>query len=102
DIRDRTFAVIMQSLPQPRPFIISKPGTCKLILEICLPPLIPGTYAVDFWLGHDYTQTVDHILHPLSSTSLHSPHAGLPYPHSIEQGSVATISHVTRCVYEKS
>jgi lipopolysaccharide transport system ATP-binding protein len=37
DIRDRTFGVIMQALPEPRPFIINRPGTCQLILEICLP-----------------------------------------------------------------
>jgi hypothetical protein len=44
-----------------RPFIEGVPGKHQLDLEIELPPLIPGIYSADFWVGSHYTSTMDHL-----------------------------------------
>lgn len=100
DIKDQTFAVIMQSIPNPLPFIAGKPGTCKMSIDICLPPLIPGTYSADFWLGYHYSETVDHIRYALSFQVSQSPQTGRSYPHSVDHGSIVALSHVSGYVHE--
>jgi lipopolysaccharide transport system ATP-binding protein len=100
NIRDQTLSVIMQAVPEPRPFIPGTPGMHNISLDIDLPPLIPGTYWIDFWLGHHYTKTVDYIGNPVSFQVTDSPSPGRSFPHSIDYGAIAPTSRVTSCVWE--
>jgi ABC-type polysaccharide/polyol phosphate transport system ATPase subunit len=101
DIRDQTLSVIMQALPEPRPFIPGTPGIHNISLDIHLPPLIPGTYGIDFWLGQHYTETVDYIRYPVSFQVTDSPSPGRSFPHSLDCGAIVPISQVTSCVWQR-
>jgi lipopolysaccharide transport system ATP-binding protein len=98
DIRDRVSAGIMQAFPCPSPFIDGKPGDQKFELEISLPPLIPGKYYVDFWIGHHYTRTADHILSAVSFEVTQSPTPERTYPHFADHGWIAPFSRITPCL----
>ena len=100
DIRDQTLTVIMQALPKPNPFILGRPGITDLIIEILLPPLIPGCYASDFWLGYHNTRTIDYIPYALHFEVLQSPSLGRTFPHTIDHGSIVPLSYVTKCSYD--
>jgi lipopolysaccharide transport system ATP-binding protein len=89
DIRDQLSAVIMQAIPHPNPFIPGDRGTRDLEMEISLPPLIPGTYYADFWVGYHYTRTADHILTALSFEVTESPTPERTFPHGADHGSIA-------------
>ncbi len=95
DIRDQVSAGIMQAIPCASPFIEGKPGGQKFELEISLPPLIPGVYYLDFWIGHHYTRTADHILNALSFEVTQSPTPERTYPHSADHGWIAPFSRIT-------
>jgi lipopolysaccharide transport system ATP-binding protein len=98
DIRDQLSVVIMQAIPNATPFIEGKSGKQKFELEISLPPLIPGMYFVDFWIGHHYTRTADHILNALSFEVTQSPTPERTYPHSADHGWIAPFSKIISCV----
>ena len=100
DIRDQTFSVIMQALPNPRPFVHGQYGIISIDLEITLPPLIPGVYTTDFWIGHHYTETIDYIPYALSFRVLESPTVGRAFPHTIDHGSIVPLTEVLACRYE--
>jgi hypothetical protein len=100
DIRDQTFSVIMQATPNPRPFIHGQYGVISIDLEITLPPLIPGVYTTDFWIGYHNTETIDYIPYALSFRVLESPTPGRVYPHTIDHGSIVPVSEVLACRYE--
>jgi lipopolysaccharide transport system ATP-binding protein len=100
DIRDQTFSVIMQALPNPRPFVHGQYGIISIDLEITLPPLIPGVYTTDFWIGHHYTETIDYIPYALSFPVLESPTVGRAFPHTIDHGSIVPLTEVLACRYE--
>ena len=104
DIREATGAVIMQAVPKPTPFLAGQVGVYTLKVEISLPPLIPGTYFVDLWIGHNYhtAATADRLEYALSFRVEESPSPGRTIPHSLDCGSIVPISHVHDCVYEEA
>lgn len=94
DIRNQT-SVIMQAVPYANPFIECETGTRQLELEISLPPLVPGVYYLDFWIGHHFTRTCDQILNALSFEVTQSPTPERSYPHSADHGWIVPFSKIT-------
>lgn len=88
DICDGTSTPIMQALPHPEPFIKGSPGSHRLRLHIELPPLIPGVYQADFWVGSHYTRTFDHIRAGLAFEVTETPSKNRSFPHCSAHGHV--------------
>ena len=86
DICDQSFSPLMQALPEAAPFIEGVPGQHQLDLEIELPPLIPGIYSADFWIGSHYATTMDFLRSQLASEVTNSPSPNRSFPHSSEHG----------------
>ena len=59
DISNIASSAIMQALPKAQPFIEGSVGEYSVDVEIELPPLIPGVYAMDFWIGSHHDRTMD-------------------------------------------
>jgi homopolymeric O-antigen transport system ATP-binding protein len=92
DILDSSFASIMQALPKSEPFIGGVHGTSWVDLIIELPPLIPGVYHLDFWIGPHYTQTFDYIKEAIAIEITDSPTAGRNIQHTKNHGFIVPIS----------
>ena len=90
----------MQATPNGMPFITGTPGTWNAEIEIALPPVIPGRYYLDFWIGSHYAATFDHITNALSFEVTGSPTAGRTFPHSADHGSIVPFSRILACVHE--
>jgi lipopolysaccharide transport system ATP-binding protein len=101
DIRDQMLSVIMQAVPNPTPFIVGNCGIINMVVEIFLPPLIPGLYTTDFWIGYHNIGTADYIPYALSFQVVQSPSAGRTYPHTIDHGSIVPLSDVLACCYSR-
>jgi lipopolysaccharide transport system ATP-binding protein len=93
-IADQSSATIMQVQPKYEPFIGGSPGIYHVELSIELPPLIPGFYYLDFWLGQPNMETFDLIRQAVTFEIVDSPDPtrGVGYRH--EHGSIAPISTV--------
>jgi lipopolysaccharide transport system ATP-binding protein len=101
DVRAATGSVIMQAVPKSTPFLPGKPGSYHLSVQILLPPLIPGTYFTDIWVGPHYNETNDYITFALSFTVEQSPSPGRTIPHSFDHGSIVPISEILECDSDK-
>ena len=88
-IADRTFAKIMQVVPKCDPFIGGSPGTYRIELSIELPPLIPGYYYSDFWIGHHNAETFDWIRQAITVEIVDTPNPTGTY--HLDNGSIAPI-----------
>ena len=86
DILDSTSAAIMQAIPRFAPFIGGSLETEWLDVSIELPPLIPGIYNLDFWIGPHNTETYDYIREVVSIEVLDSPSPQRNFPHSRNHG----------------
>ena len=96
DIRDSLSQVIMQALPHPEPFIPGGPGINSLVVEVQLPPLIPGVYQVDLWLGPHYDSTTDYVRGAATFEIVDSPTAGRTYPYALDHGAITPISTIVK------
>ncbi len=97
DICDHTATPFMQALPSPTPFINAKSGSCRLRLEIDLPALIPGHYALDFWMGTHFSRTVDYVRDAVAFEIAESPTIGRSFGHSRDHGFVVPTSRCLVC-----
>jgi lipopolysaccharide transport system ATP-binding protein len=88
DVLDSTGTAIMQALPTLTPFIPGEPGRYTATVDVMLPPLVPGTYWLTFWMGPHNTETYDMIPSALSFDVLDSPTLGRTYPHTPDHGSI--------------
>jgi lipopolysaccharide transport system ATP-binding protein len=86
---------IMQALPETKPFISSDPGAYQVLLEIDLPPLVPGVYAVDLWVGSHYTSTQDVVKNALAFEIVQNPSDMRIFPHSPDHGFVVPVCRYT-------
>jgi len=100
DICDRTLNPIMQALPTTSPFISGAVGTHRLSLEIELPPLIPGHYIADFWIGPHISTITDYIKGAVSFEVLESPSQDRNSAHCPTHGFVVPISR-SRCTTDR-
>jgi lipopolysaccharide transport system ATP-binding protein len=95
EIRDSNSIAIIQAQPQTTPFIGGNVGTCTLQMSIDLPPLIPGTYRVDFWVGPHSTETADFIQEAVSFDIVDSPVPGSSDIRGSDHGFIVSHSSAT-------
>jgi lipopolysaccharide transport system ATP-binding protein len=88
DISDQSAITLMQALPTVERFISGEPGEHQVALDIELPPLVPGNYAVSFWIGSHFTKTADFVKDAASFEITTSPTQGRAYPHTLDHGSI--------------
>ena len=93
-ITDRSSAKIMQVIPRADNYIGGSPGTYRLMLSIELPPLIPGIYSMDFWLGLHSAETFDWVTRALTIEVIDYPDPSIILPFSVEKGSIMPTSRV--------
>jgi lipopolysaccharide transport system ATP-binding protein len=96
DILDAYGLVLMQALPCLDPFIPCTPEVKKYALDIKLPGLIPGRYALSFWVGSHNTETLDAVQEALAFEVVDSPTPGRSFPHSRSHGAIVPASIIQR------
>jgi homopolymeric O-antigen transport system ATP-binding protein len=92
DVTDNNSFSIMQAEPSVEPFIGGTPGTCHVDVSIDLPPLVPGIYGLDFWIGPHNTETSDWVRGAIKFEILESPTRGRTYPHFADHGFIVPFS----------
>jgi lipopolysaccharide transport system ATP-binding protein len=92
DICDQSSTPIMQAIPVEQPFIPGNPSRHQVVVEIELPPLIPGSYTADFWVGNHYSHTMDYIRNQISFEVNEAPSAERSHPYSSGHGFMVPIS----------
>jgi len=86
DVTDGQSFSIMQAEPSVEPFIGGDRGTYNVDLTIDLPPLVPGTYGLDFWIGPHNTETDDYIREAIKFEIVESPTVGRIFPYHKDHG----------------
>jgi len=94
DIVAANGTVVMQALPTQDGFVISRSGVHVVKVAIDLPPLVPGTYTINAWVGSHYTETIDQADAIASFEVFRSPTPGRTVPHSPHLGFVVPQSRV--------
>jgi lipopolysaccharide transport system ATP-binding protein len=92
DVQNAFGSSIMQALPSLSPFVPGQPGEYKVTVEISLPPLIPGTFWLTFWIGPYNNETYDEIAGALSFDVFDSPTPGRTFPHTVDHGYIVPSS----------
>jgi len=95
DFIDPTMATIMQAEPRSEPFIGGAPGRYRVDLLIDLPPLVPGVYRLNFWLGSHNTQTIDHVRQVVAIEIVENPNFQRTYPYTPDHGFVVPTSRAS-------
>jgi lipopolysaccharide transport system ATP-binding protein len=85
---------IMQAIPTLTPFITADNFQESFEVSIDLPPLIPGVYYADFWIGSHNTETVDWVQKAIQFEILESPTPNRTFPHASDHGYVVPDSQV--------
>jgi lipopolysaccharide transport system ATP-binding protein len=93
DISDASMTPLMQALPIQEGFL-RQAAKHELIVEIDLPPLIPGTYRIAAWVGPHYTRTYDTIDPILEFIIADSPTPQRSFPHTQDHGFVVPRSRI--------
>jgi lipopolysaccharide transport system ATP-binding protein len=83
---------IMQAEPSVEPFIGGARSTYNVDLTIDLPPLVPGIYGLDFWIGPHNTKTSDWVREAIKFEIVESPTRGRTFPHFRDHGFIVPIS----------
>jgi lipopolysaccharide transport system ATP-binding protein len=91
-ILDRTSTPIMQITPNANAFIGGMTGVYQVDIMVELPPLIPGVYGLDFWIGPAYTETYDFVKLAVAIEIVDSPTVGRTFPDTSEHGYIVPIS----------
>jgi hypothetical protein len=84
----------MQVAPKREAFIGSSPGTYRVELSIVLPPLIPGFYYLDFWIGRYNVDTFDWIQQAVTFEIIDSPDPTRSFPYRLDHGPIAPTATV--------
>jgi homopolymeric O-antigen transport system ATP-binding protein len=95
DFLKQPFGAIMQAVPHNTPFAGGVAGECWIELIVNLPPLVPGQYQLDFWIGPHNEQTFDYVRNAIAIDVTESPSADRIYPFSPDQGFVVPRSTAT-------
>jgi lipopolysaccharide transport system ATP-binding protein len=86
DIVHRSHTPIMQAIPTHERIIGPVPRCKRITASVCLPPLIPGVYGVQAWVGSHFSETLDFVAPGPSFTISSSPTPDRTYPHSFDHG----------------
>jgi lipopolysaccharide transport system ATP-binding protein len=95
DILDAMSVPIMQALPSAEGFIPCDRPRHEVHVAIDLPPLIPGVYGINVWVGSHNTQTLDLIRSCANFEITQSPTPERTYPHSATAGYIVPTSRVS-------
>src|SRR5262249_45630111 len=95
DVTDGHSFSIMQAEPRIDPFIGGANSTYHVDLTIELPPLVPGVYGVDFWIGPHNTETFDWVRDAIKFEIVESPTRGRTFPHFRDHGFIVPISRAS-------
>lgn len=87
---------IMQAIPSHESVISASSKQAVLIIEVAIPPLIPGLYPVGIWIGSSYSQTLDWVREVVHFEILDSPIPGRTAPHSPDRGFCVPKSIITK------
>jgi lipopolysaccharide transport system ATP-binding protein len=82
----------MQALPNPKAFIGGVTGVYQVDLMVELPPLIPGVYGLDFWIGPAHTEIYDYVKQAVAIEIFDSPTFGRTYPYTPDHGYIVPTS----------
>jgi lipopolysaccharide transport system ATP-binding protein len=85
---------IMQALPSVTPFITVENVQEPFEVSVDLPPLIPGVYYADFWIGSHNNETADFVEKAIQFEIIESPTSNRTFPHSADHGFVVPESQV--------
>jgi lipopolysaccharide transport system ATP-binding protein len=102
DLTDRAGTPIMQILPEVEPFLRDSNRMHRVEVEVEMPPLIPGRYLLDLWVGSHFSETIDYVRGALAFQSIESPTAGRSFPHSSNHGFLVPKSRVRHSVLHDS
>jgi len=97
EIRGTNSISIIQAQPQSVPFVGGSAGTYTVDMSIDLPPLIPGTYCVDFWIGPHPSENADYIQEAVSFDIVDSPVPGRSLAYGSDHGFIVPHSSATVC-----
>jgi lipopolysaccharide transport system ATP-binding protein len=67
-------------------------GVFQVDLVVELPPLIPGMYGLDFWIGPAHTETFDYVKLAVAIEIVDSPTVGRTFPYMPDHGYIVPIS----------
>ena len=95
DVTDANQFPIMQAVPSPNGFIGGDRGTYEIRIVIALPPLIPGLYCLDFWIGPHNSETSDLVRGATTFEISESPTRGRTVPHHRDHGFIVPNSTAT-------
>ena len=87
---------IMQAIPQVDPFIKRLLRSQEVEVEIELPPLVPGIYPVNVWIGNSFNSTLDWVREMVQFEIRESPTPGRTFPHSKDRGFCVPISKLVK------
>jgi lipopolysaccharide transport system ATP-binding protein len=93
---------LMQALPSITPFITPDNFREPFEVSVDLPPLIPGVYYADFWIGSHNNETADFIEKAIQFEIIESPTSNRTFPHSPDHGFVVPFSQVRNSTIDKS
>ena len=86
DICDQSLVPVMQAVPDSSPFIKTIIGSHQIRVTVELPPLIPGFYCIDLWLGRHFSETIDYLRNVVAFEITESPTTGRTFPHTADHG----------------
>ncbi len=92
DLCDALGSPVFQAIPVGEPFMELREGLYEVSIEIDLPPLIPGRYTADLWIGPHYHETIDFPKNTVAIIIDQSPVPDRTYPHSSDHGSLVPTS----------
>lgn len=95
DMHDPLGGWLMQALPRAEPFICNDSSEQNVIVDVELPPLIPGSYAVSVWVGCSLTSTIDFAREVVQFEIRESPTQGRTIPHNADRGFCVPESNAT-------
>lgn len=95
DVCDHIGTPLMQAIPATKPFISGSVGRRRVSVQIDLPPLIPGRYSLDFWIGSHFATTSDYVKSVVVFEITDSPSSDRSYPHSPNHGFLVPASRFT-------
>jgi lipopolysaccharide transport system ATP-binding protein len=101
DIANSRGTIIMQALPEIKPFIKFSTESQVYECEIELMGLVPDNYYISAWMGAHNTQTFDQQNEIVAFEVIDSPTAGRTFPHSPRLGSIVPVSRIIKIINER-
>ena len=95
DIHDSRSTCIMQAIPQYQPFIGGDGDISHVDMTVELPPLVPGTYPLTFWIGTPNLETQDFVGDAIAIKITDAPNPERTFPHYRDQGFMIANSTAT-------